>query len=179
MNAGRFAAGAIVILAVLAGGAIWWLQEYGYYRAVDFGPGAAELRLMPIVGEAPEAVPADNARGIDSDSSPLRFRACFTLPLSQAMLSETYRIYDAPTPLVGPSSFDCYDAGAIAKALETGEALAFYGEPRPEYGVDRVVAVYPDGRAFAWHQMNACGTAHYDRRDLPEGCPPPPAEDRN
>jgi hypothetical protein len=28
-------------------------------------------------------------------------------------------------------------------------------EPEIHPGVDRVVAVFPDGRAFAWHQLNA------------------------
>lgn len=178
MNAGKIAAGVIVISALLAGGAMWWLQEYGYYQPVAFTPGD-EIRLTPIAGTAPEAILADQVEGIDADSSPLRFRACFTTPLSQAMLTETYRIYDKPTPLVGPSWFSCYDAGRITKALESGEALAFLSETRPEYGIDRVVAVFPDGQAFAWHQMNDCGTAHYEQRDLPEGCPPPPAKEKN
>ena len=43
---------------------------------------------------------------------------------------------------------------AIGAALESGEALAFLSEPEIHPGVDRVVAVFPDGRAFAWHQLN-------------------------
>ena len=92
-------------------------------------------------------------RGIDADSSPLRFRACFSTPLSQAMLTETYRHYENPVPLVAPYWFDCFDAEAIGKALENGEALAFLSEAGIAPGVDRVVAVFADGRAFAWHQL--------------------------
>jgi DNA-binding transcriptional LysR family regulator len=154
---------------------MWWLQEYAFYKEVAFQPGE-EIRLMPIVGEVPEAIVAENVEGIDADSSPLRFRACFTTPLTQAMLTETYRLYDRPEPTVGPSWFGCYDAEAIGEALEAGEALAFLSEPLASYGMDRVVAVFPDGRAFAWHQINACGKAHYERRDLPQGCPTPPEE---
>lgn len=153
MNAGRVVAGGLVMLGVLAGAAMWWLQEYAFYEPVAFSPGA-EILLTPITGDTPEAIVADNVDGIDADSSPLRFRACFTTPLSQAMLTETYRIYEDPTPLNAPSWFDCFDAAAIGAALETGEALAFLSEAEIRPGVDRVVAVFPDGRAFAWHQLN-------------------------
>lgn len=174
MNAGKLAAGAIVVSAVLAGAAMYWLQVYAFYDEVKFTPGD-EIRLVPIASDQPEAIVADNVTGIDADSSPLRFRACFTTPLSQAMLTETYRMYDVPEPTNGPGWFDCYDAAAIGAALEAGEALAFLSEPLKDYGMDRVVAVYPDGRAYAWHQINECGKAFYDGRDLPAGCPTPPS----
>lgn len=174
MNAGKLAAGAIVVTALVAGIAMYWLQVYAYYDEVVFEPGN-EIRLMPVVGDVPEAILADDVKGIDADSSPLRFRACFTTPMSQAMLTENYRLYDVPEPTVGPGWFDCYDAEAIGEALEAGEALAFLSEHLPHYGMDRVVAVFPDGRAFAWHQINECGKAFYDGRDLPAGCPTPPA----
>jgi hypothetical protein len=170
---GRIAAGVIVGTAILAGIVMYWLQVYAFYEEVAFEPGN-EIRLMPVAGDVPEAILAENVTGIDADSSPLRFRACFTTPLSQAMLSETYRLYDTPEPTIGPSWFDCYDAQAVGEALEAGEALAFLSEPLPDYGMDRVVAVFPDGRAFAWHQINTCGKAYYEQRDLPADCPPAP-----
>ena len=45
-------------------------------------------------------------------------------------------------------------AAAIGAALETGEAVAFLSQANSHPGVDRVVAVFPDGRAYAWHQLN-------------------------
>jgi len=174
VNAGKLAAGAIVVTALVAGIAMYWLQVYAYYDEVVFEPGN-EIRLMPVVGDVPEAILADDVKGIDADSSPLRFRACFTTPMSQAMLTENYRLYDVPEPTIGPGWFDCYDAQKIGEALEAGEALAFLSEHLAHYGMDRVVAVFPDGRAFAWHQINECGKAFYDGRDLPAGCPTPPA----
>jgi hypothetical protein len=150
---GKLVAGFIVLTGVLAGAAVWYLQEYAYYETVAFTPGA-EILLTPVTGGPPEAIVADAVQGIDADSSPLRFRACFTTPLTQATLSETYRIYDQPTPTVGPGWFDCYDAAAIGAALEKGEAIAFLSEHDIHPGVDRVVAVLGDGRAYAWHQLN-------------------------
>ncbi len=153
MNAGKIAAGALVLSGIAAGAAIWWLQTYAYYAPAAFTPGA-EIALTPLGGGAPEVIVADNIEGVDAGSSPLRFRACFTTPLSQAMLTETYEMYATPTPLVGPGWFSCYDAGRIDAALETGEALAFLSVHDIHPGVDRVVAVFPDGQAYAWHQLN-------------------------
>ncbi len=150
---GRIVVGGIVMSALLAGAAIYWLQIYAFYEPVAFTPGE-EIRLTPIIGEEPEVIVANDVTGIDANSSPLRFRACFTTPLSQAMLTETYRVYDEATPLVAPGWFDCFDAGQIDAALKTGEAIAFLSEAEVADGVDRVVAVFADGRGYAWHQLN-------------------------
>ena len=153
MANGKIVGGGIVIAAALAGAGIWYAQLYAYYKPASFQPGA-EIALTPILGDTPEVILAENVEGIDADSSPLRFRACFHTPLSQAMLTETYRVYDKATPLVAPPWFGCFDAGKITTALETGEAIAFLSVADITRGVDRVVAVFPDGRAFAWHQLN-------------------------
>ncbi|MCB5410571.1 DUF6446 family protein [Pseudogemmobacter faecipullorum] len=150
---------------------MYWLQVYAFYAPVAFPPGQ-EILLTPIASDQPEAIVANDVTGIDADSSPIRFRACFTTPLSLSMLSESYKPYTDPVPLNGPGWFDCYNAGEIDGALEKGEALAFLSQAEIHPGVDRVVAVFPDGRAFAWHQINACGDAQFNQRDLPAGCPP-------
>jgi len=150
---GKLVAGGIVLTGLVAGIAMYWLQVYAFYAPVSFTPGA-EITLVPIDGTLPEAIVVENIQGIDAGSSPLRFRACFTTPLTQATLTETYRLYDRPTPLTAPGWFDCFDAVAIGEALERGEALAFLSHSDIARGVDRVVAVFADGRAFAWHQLN-------------------------
>ena len=154
MNAGKLIVGAIVIVAAIAGGVLWYTAERAYYTPVAFQPGA-EIRLVPLTSNQPEAIIVDGIEGIDADSSPIKFRACFTTPLTLATLTETYRDYPGAEPLVAPTGFDCFDAEAIGKALETGEALAFLSEPNIHPGVDRVVAVFADGRAYAWQQLNA------------------------
>lgn len=151
---GKFAAGAIVLTGAIAGVAMYWLQVYAFYDQAEFTPGQ-EILLTSIESGQPEAILAEDVQGIDSTSSPIRFRACFHTPLTQAMLTETYRIYPDPVPLTAPSWFDCFDAEAIGAALEKGEAIAFLSQSEIHKGVDRVVAVFPDGRAFAWHQLNA------------------------
>jgi len=154
VNAGRVIVGAIVIVAAVAGVVLWYTAERAYYTPVAFQPGA-EIRLVPLTSDQPEAIIVSGIEGIDADSSPIKFRACFTTPLTLATLTETYRDYPGAEPLVAPLGFDCFDAEAIGRALETGEALAFLSEPNIHPGVDRVVAVFADGRAYAWQQLNA------------------------
>ena len=149
---GKIVGGFLVVTALVAGAAMYWLQVYAFYEPVSFTPGD-EIRLTPIENPVPEAIVVDNVEGIDGTSSPLRFRACFTTPLSQAMLSETYRSYPNAVPTIAPSWFDCFDAEAIGAALEKGEALAFLSQEGISPQIDRVVAVFADGRAFAWHQV--------------------------
>lgn len=153
MTAGKLLAGGLVVIALAAGIAMYWLQEYAYYEPVAFRPGA-EILLTPIEGGTPEPILAEAVEGIDASSSPLRFRACFHTPMTQGMLSETYVAYPKPEPLNAPSWFGCFDAAAIGAALEKGEALAFLSQSAIAPKIDRVVAVFPDGRAYAWHQLS-------------------------
>ena len=150
---GKLVAGFIVITALAAGAAIYWLQEYAFYTPATFQP-EAEIDLTLLETGLPEPILADNVQGIDATSSPLRFRACFHTPMSQAMLTETYKVYDHPTPLNAPNWFDCFDAAAIGAALQSGEAIAFLSQANIAPTIDRVVAVFPDGRAYAWHQIS-------------------------
>ncbi len=154
---GKLVAGSIVLTALIAGIGGYWLQEYAYYTPVAFQTGA-EILLTPLTSPQPEAIPVKDIQGIDASSSPLRFRACFTTELTLATLTETYTVYDKPTPLNGPSWFSCFDAGKITDALASGEAVAFLSQANivpavDKIEVDRVVAVFPDGRAFAWNQL--------------------------
>lgn len=145
-----------MLTGLVAGIAMYWLQVYAFYDQAAFTPGD-EIELTSVESGKPEAILAEGVTGIDSDSSPIRFRACFRTPMTLAMLTETYKIYPRPEPLIAPSWFDCFDASAIGAALESGEAVAFMGQENIHPGVDRVVAVFADGRAFAWQQLNAEG----------------------
>lgn len=150
-------------IAAVAGIAMYWLQEYAFYEPITFKSGD-EIKLTLIESGLPEPILTENITGIDANSSPLRFRACFRTPMTQALLSETYQIYEKPVPLFAPSWFDCFDATKIGEALEKGEAIAFLSQANitdaditkpntPSF--DRVVAVFPDGSAFAWQQLSS------------------------
>ena len=162
-----------VLVALVGGGGMYYLQVYGYYTEVQ-ARGEGDVMLTSITSGEPEAILYDGFEAIDADSSPLRYRACFTTPLSQALLTETFEFYDDPVPTVAPGWFDCFDAEAVGAALEEERAIAFLGTANIVYGFDRVVAVTEDGKGFVWHQLNICGEKAFDGDPLPEGCPPRP-----
>ena len=133
--------------ALIAGAAMYYLQVYAFY---DRLPDTTPLHIASDSGQRPLSLTAFD--GIDATSSPLRFRACATL----ADLTEITSATPAadPDPLTAPGWFSCFDAAAIGGALQRGEASAYLSHPDIVHGIDRVIAVYPDGRAFAWHQLN-------------------------
>lgn len=163
---------ALLVTALLAGGALYYLQVYHFYREVQLASDGGEVAMtITLAGGEAVDLPARDFAGIDADSSPIRFRACFTtrLPQDAGLVP-----YDAAEPLNAPGWFDCFDAQAIGAALQEGRARAYLGQGDITYGIDRVLAVYPDGRAFAWHQINRCGAVVFDGQPAPDDCPKPP-----
>lgn len=149
---GKLVGSFVVIVSIAFGAFVYWSQEYRYYSEV--AAADANMTMVNIATGQPEPVLVEGFEGIDGSSSPIRYRACFTLPLRTATLTETYLPYATPTPLIAPGWFDCFDAVAIGTALESGEAMAYLSQAEIHDGVDRVIAVFPDGRAFAWTQLN-------------------------
>lgn len=170
---GKLLAIVIVVSALIVGIAVYYLQIYAFYDEVAAN-GTDDVVLTNLVTGEPEPILYEDFRAIDADSSPIRYRACFTTTMSEALLSETYQDYPEAEPLVAPGWFDCFDAEEIGGALEDGGALAFLSIRDVHYGIDRVVAILPDGRGFAWHQINGCGAVVFDGQAAPEGCAPPP-----
>ena len=170
---GKFLVGLIVVFAAFAGVAMYYLQVYAFYEEVA-ATGTDDVQLVSFVSNEPEPIVYENFQAIDADSSPIRYRACFTTSFSHAMLTETYVGLDDVVPRNAPGWFDCFQAGQIGDDLTSGVAVAFMGIENVQYGIDRVIAVYPDGRAFAWHQINECGEVVFDGNRAPEHCPPAP-----
>jgi len=162
----------ILAAALIAGVAMYYLQVYHFYEKVRpaSGGGTVTMRITLASGET-RTLPVRDFEGIDADSSPIRFRACFRTELPPGADPVAY---GAAEPLNAPGWFDCFDAGAIGAALQDGSARAYLSEAHITYGIDRVIAVYPDGRAFAWHQINHCGEVVFDGQPAPDDCPEPP-----
>jgi hypothetical protein len=168
--------GVFIVLAALVGGAaIYWLQVYGFYEPVEVS-GSTDVELTLLVTGEPEPILYEDFTAIDAESSPIRYRACFTTNLSEALLTETYEMVEHAEPRNAPEWFDCFDAKEIGRALEKGEALAFMGTENVIYGIDRLVAILPDGRGFVWHEINECGELAFDGKPLPAHCPAQPEE---
>jgi len=182
MNATRLAIVFILGSGLLAGVGLTYLQNYAGWAELDQDQ-VGNIQLQSVVSGALEPILIENVRGLDTVkdgvrlSGELSFRACFTTPQSLAMLTETYAIKDNAEPLTSPNWFDCYDAREVGQAVETGDAIAFVGQENITYGVDRVVAIFADGRGFVWHQLNDCGDAVFSGDNTPEGCPDLPTSD--
>jgi len=153
MSAGKLVGAAILLCGLGFGAVVYFTQVFAYYEEV--AADTVSIRLTP---QAPDAAPQEIAfadlRAIDGTSSPLRFRACFSPAEAVAGLRESYLVKTDAVPLNAPGWFDCFDAAEIGAALKDGSAIAFLGEAEIADGVDRVIAVFEDGRAFAWHQLN-------------------------
>ena len=160
----------LMVSALVAGAALYYLQVHAFYAPVE----TEEVQLVSDVSNEPEPIPFDNFQAIDADSSPIRYRACFTTELSLALLTETYLGLESATPRNAPHWFECFDAEAIAAELDAGTALPFLGQKNIAFGVDRIVAITDDGRGYVWHELNDCGEKAYDGTIVGEECPPLP-----
>ena len=138
---GRVLAGGLVAFAALFGLVLWWFTVFAYYRTVD------GLVFIDVAGERVEVV---GYRGIDADSSPLKMRGC--LRLDPGALPDAPEAED-PAPLIAPFWFGCFDAETIGADLEAGRAEAVVAGRDDPPGFERILAVYPDGRAFTWRQL--------------------------
>jgi hypothetical protein len=159
---------AILLLpsAVIAGAGMYYLQIYHYYEDV---PAQETVTLTRADGGLTQ-LPVTAFTAIDANSSPIRFRACFTT----AARPETMRAerYAGAVPRTAPFWFDCFDAEAIGAEIDAGRATVFAGQRNLEFGIDRVVAITEDGRGYIWHEINECGDKAYDGSPLGEDCPP-------
>ncbi len=162
----------ILVSSLIAGAALYYLQVYGFYEEVSAPEGG--ITLVPLGTSEPAAIPYDSFQAIDADSSPIRYRACFTTPYSHALLTETFQMAEKVAPRNAPGWFDCFDAEAIADELAAGTALSFLSAKNVHFGVDRIVAITKDGRGYAWHELNDCGEKAYDGTVVGEECPPLP-----
>lgn len=169
---GKFLGGFIMVSALLAGAALYYLQVYGFYEEVD--APAEGIMLIPLASTEGEVIPMERFEAIDADSSPIRYRACFTTPYSLALLTETFQMVEDVEPRNAPNWFECFDAQAIGEELKAGTALTFLSQKNVHFGVDRIVAVTQDGRGYVWHELNDCGDKAYDGTIVGEECPPLP-----
>lgn len=150
MNWGKLAIVALMGGGILAGAGVWYAQQYGYYYEIEADSPAA-LDIVIQTASGPADFPAADNRSIDATSSPLRWRACLD---GAGPVPDDATPYPRATPLTAPGWFDCFDAGQIDADLQSGAARAFLSVSDIRPDVDRVLAVYPDGRAFGWHQFN-------------------------
>ena len=141
---GKILALVLVIGALIFGAVLWYMQVHAFYEET-------EAEAVTVAGES---YPVSHWQGIDAASSPLKLRACFRLAeADRAAIAARLEPYAGATPLVAPGWFACFDAGALTADLAAGRATAWIAAPEERHGADRVLAAYPDGRAFMWRQL--------------------------
>jgi hypothetical protein len=131
----------LVFVAIFAAALIYF-QFFAFYQRAA-APDALAVRDVPLA--------VSDWQGIDAESSPLKLRGCFTT--DRESLAGLEPAQDA-TPLVAPFWFGCFDAGELTEDLAEGRAVAYpVARDEPE-GFDIMLAVYDDGRAYLWRQLN-------------------------
>ena len=161
MNGKIFISGLFAI-TVIFGASLWYYQTRAYYYDVT------DVTEIYVNGDA---FTVSDYRGIDADTSPLKMRACFTVDWDYWPTEEFGAIVK---PLIAPPQFDCFDAKQIADDLASYSATPILAAENQPYGFDVFIAVYPDGNAYMWRQINACGDATFSGDPLPDHCPPQP-----
>lgn len=136
----------LVGAAVIFAAALWYFQNHAYYEDVVSSPVEIDGRTY---------APAD-WQGISASSSPLKARSCFRLdPEVAGRILIERKSETGAEPLVAPYWFDCFDAAALSRDLSDGNAVAILLGPTSSDGIDAWLALYPDGRAYGWRQVNA------------------------
>ncbi|APG48082.1 DUF6446 family protein [Phaeobacter porticola] len=175
---GKFLSLILILSGLLAGGAMYYLQIYGFYEDVELQPGR-DVMLVPLGEETAKPIRYSGFEAIDAGSSPIRYRACFRTDLTPEALAQVFTLSEQKEPRNAPGWFDCFDAAAIGAALANGHAQSFLSAKNISYGVDRIVAVTDDGRGYVWHELNDCGQKAYDGTVVGEECPPRPEAGEN
>ena len=170
---GKFLAIILVTCGIVAGGGMDYLQVYAYYSTV-VPNGTSDVVLTPLDGSDVQAVKYSDFKAIDSNSSPIRYRACFTAQNTADELKALYVSLTDAEPLVAPGWFDCFDAEEIGAAIEAQSATSFLSIENVSYGIDRIVSILDDGRGYAWNRINSCGKVAFAGKPVPPNCPTPP-----
>ena len=123
---------------------LFYFQNFAYYERLDVKNKLLIEKKM---------VEVTRYNGIDASSSGLKLRECFTI-IDESFDSKGLTKYQKPTPLNAPFWFGCFNAGSITKDLNTNKAVAFLSKKEEFDGIDKVIALYPDGSVFQWRQLN-------------------------
>ena len=136
---------AILLIAAIGGAMIFYLRNFEHYRQVS---GVEEI----TISGARFAV--SNYQGLDHQSWPQRLRGCFRLKDPEGALALAKPAPDA-VPYAAPGWFECWNAEALHAALKDGSAKAVIAESHDRGGFvqERVVAIFPDGRAYQWRRQ--------------------------
>ncbi len=123
---------------------LFYFQNFAYYERIEKKDRLLiEKKVIKVV----------NYNGIDASSSGLKLRECFRI-VDLSLYKKGLEIYQNPTPLNAPFWFECFNAESITKDLNSNKAVAFLSKKEEFDGIDKVIALYPDGTGYQWRQLN-------------------------
>ena len=73
---GKVIVALLVFPAIFAGAALYYLQIFSFYEEI-VPDGKTDVSILQKKNELPEVINYSNFRAISSESSPIRYRACF------------------------------------------------------------------------------------------------------
>tara|TARA_A100001011_G_C13782940_1_gene623897 strand:- start:84 stop:524 length:441 start_codon:yes stop_codon:yes gene_type:complete len=140
---GKFFVISLLIFTIGFSIALYYFQVFAFYTMAN------GLTSIEVFGRL---VTVQNYRGIDSVTSGLKLRGCFSVDIDEF---SQFQELEKATPLAAPFWFSCFDHKNIQEAIDSGNAKAFLVSENEKDGIDRVVAIYPNGNAFQWRQLNS------------------------
>ena len=132
----------LIVFCLIFGIVLFYFQLFAYYVRVD---------NLSYIKVNDELIPVQNYQGIDSVSSALKLRGCFTVDPN---LFEKEQIAAMPTPLAAPFWFRCFDHEFLHDQIKKGNSKVYLAKENEYDGIDRLVAVFKNGKAFQWRQLN-------------------------
>lgn len=139
---GKIMVSGLALFTLIFGGFLWYAQFYAYYN---------EVNGLPSVQVEGRTLAVSDYIGLDGESSGLKLRGCFTVDAADF---EGVALAEAPVPATPPHWYSCFDVEQLTADVESGAAMSYMAAKEDMDGLDRVIAVYPDGRAFMWRQLN-------------------------
>lgn len=143
----------LVISTILGGVSLYYLQVYYFYTVLDGSDPQLKVTVLLRKEKTTESIDFYDFKGIDADNSPLKYRSCFNIVDIGRIKSISIPVLD-PVPITAPHWFPCFKAKDLGLDIEKGRVEVILSEQDIFTGIDRVLAFYPDGRAYSWHQLN-------------------------
>ena len=111
-----------------------------------------QIKLTQISDNNPTLIAMDESP-ISAYSTDAKFyNSCFKVSENINDLLTNFLASEDPLPSKPLGKMPCYNYNQLTEDVKAGLAYSFVGEKNIINGIDRIIAIYADGRAYAWHQ---------------------------
>ena len=85
--------------------------------------GTTDVAIVEKKTELPEVIDYSNFHAITSESSPIRYRACFETSEDLNDLRNRYLVYEGAEPKIAPYWFECFNAEDLGFPLQMAQKV--------------------------------------------------------